>query len=111
MSASAAAAKLLQSCPTLCNPIKHKQKVCINFTLLEKFKNILLFWLSVKKSYLPEYLSVCIVYLLSYTHTHTTNIENVLKKLCRSKSPLDSNEIKPVNPKGNQSCIFIGFSL
>ena len=24
------------------------------------------------------------------------------------KSPLDSNEIKPVNPKGNQSWIFIG---
>ena len=24
------------------------------------------------------------------------------------KSPLDSNEIKPDNPKGNQSCIFIG---
>ena len=26
----------------------------------------------------------------------------------RLKSPLDSKEIKPVNPKGNQSCIFIG---
>ena len=25
----------------------------------------------------------------------------------RLESPLDSNEIKPVNPKGNQSCIFI----
>ena len=24
------------------------------------------------------------------------------------QSPLDSKEIKPVNPKGNQSCIFIG---
>ena len=24
------------------------------------------------------------------------------------KSPLDSKEIKPVNPKGNQSSIFIG---
>ena len=24
------------------------------------------------------------------------------------KSPLDSKEIKPVNSKGNQSCIFIG---
>ena len=24
------------------------------------------------------------------------------------KSPLDSKEIKPVNPKGNQSLIFIG---
>ena len=24
------------------------------------------------------------------------------------ESPLDSKEIKPVNPKGNQSCIFIG---
>ena len=23
-------------------------------------------------------------------------------------SPLDSTEIKPVNPKGNQPCIFIG---
>ena len=23
-------------------------------------------------------------------------------------SPLDFKEIKPVNPKGNQSCIFIG---
>ena len=23
-------------------------------------------------------------------------------------SPLDSKEIQPVNPKGNQSCIFIG---
>ena len=29
-------------------------------------------------------------------------LENTLK------SPLDSKEIKPVNPKGNQSCIFIG---
>ena len=24
------------------------------------------------------------------------------------ESPLDFKEIKPVNPKGNQSCIFIG---
>ena len=24
------------------------------------------------------------------------------------KSPLDSRDIKPVNPKGNQPCIFIG---
>ena len=24
------------------------------------------------------------------------------------KSPLDCKEIKPVHPKGNQSCIFIG---
>ena len=24
------------------------------------------------------------------------------------KSPLDSKEMKPVNPKGNQTCIFIG---
>ena len=24
------------------------------------------------------------------------------------ESPLDCKEIKPVNPKGNQSCIFIG---
>ena len=24
------------------------------------------------------------------------------------ESPLDSKEIQPVNPKGNQSCIFIG---
>ena len=24
------------------------------------------------------------------------------------ESPLDSKEIKPVNPKGNQLCIFIG---
>ena len=24
------------------------------------------------------------------------------------ESPLDSQEIKPVNPKGNQLCIFIG---
>ena len=24
------------------------------------------------------------------------------------ESPLDSKEIKPVKPKGNQSCIFIG---
>ena len=24
------------------------------------------------------------------------------------ESPVDSNEIKPVNPKGNQSSIFIG---
>ena len=24
------------------------------------------------------------------------------------ESPLDSKEIKPVNPKGNQSCILIG---
>ena len=24
------------------------------------------------------------------------------------ESPLDSKEIKPVNPKGNQHCIFIG---
>ena len=24
------------------------------------------------------------------------------------ESPLDRKEIKPVNPKGNQSCIFIG---
>ena len=29
----------------------------------------------------------------------------VLKTL---ESPLDSKEIKPVNPKGNQPCIFIG---
>ena len=27
-----------------------------------------------------------------------------------SESPLDCKEIKPVNPKGNQSCIFIGRS-
>ena len=25
-----------------------------------------------------------------------------------SKSPLDRKEIKPVHPKGNQSCVFIG---
>ena len=24
------------------------------------------------------------------------------------KSPLDNKEIKPVNPKGNQSCVFTG---
>ena len=30
----------------------------------------------------------------------------VLEKIL--ESPLDSKEIKPVNPKGNQSCIFIG---
>ena len=24
------------------------------------------------------------------------------------ESPLDSKEMKPVNPKGNQTCIFIG---
>ena len=24
------------------------------------------------------------------------------------ESPLDSKEIQPVNPKGNQTCIFIG---
>ena len=24
------------------------------------------------------------------------------------ENPLDSKEIQPVNPKGNQSCIFIG---
>ena len=30
----------------------------------------------------------------------------VLKKTL--ESPSDSKEIKPVNPKGNQSCIFIG---
>ena len=29
-------------------------------------------------------------------------LENTLE------SPLDHKEIKPVNPKGNQSCIFIG---
>jgi len=29
----------------------------------------------------------------------------VLKTL---ESPLDCKQIKPVNPKGNQSCIFIG---
>jgi len=62
------------------------------------------------KSHIPQNI-FCIVYLLRYTHTRTTNIENVLKKLCRGESPLDSKEIKPVNPKGNQSCIFIGFSL
>ena len=26
----------------------------------------------------------------------------------RLESPFDCTEIKPVNPKGNQSCIFIG---
>ena len=30
----------------------------------------------------------------------------VLEKML--ESPLDSKEIKPVNPKGNQSCIFTG---
>ena len=30
----------------------------------------------------------------------------VLKKTL--ESPLDCKEIKPLNPKGNQSCIFIG---
>ena len=30
----------------------------------------------------------------------------VLEKIL--ESPLDSKEIKPVNPKGNQSSIFIG---
>jgi len=30
----------------------------------------------------------------------------VLEKML--ESPLDSKEIKPVNPKGNQPCIFIG---
>ena len=24
------------------------------------------------------------------------------------ESPLDSKELKPVNPKGNQACIFVG---
>ena len=33
---------------------------------------------------------------VTHTHTHTL------------KSPLDCKEIKPVNPKGNQSSIFIG---
>ena len=27
---------------------------------------------------------------------------------CSTESPLDSKEIKPVNPKRNQPCIFIG---
>ena len=30
----------------------------------------------------------------------------VLEKIL--ESPLDCKEIKPVNPKGNKSCIFIG---
>ena len=33
----------------------------------------------------------------------------VLEKI--PESPLDSREIKPVNPKGNQSWIFIGRTL
>ena len=42
--------------------------------------------------------------------------ENVTSEICTSRtvvlektleSPLDSEEIKPVNPKRNQSCIFI----
>ena len=31
-----------------------------------------------------------------------------LPKIKTLESPLDSKEIKPVNPKGNQPCIFIG---
>ena len=27
------------------------------------------------------------------------------------ESPLDSKEIKPVNPKGNQPCVFIGRTI
>ena len=48
--------------------------------------------------------------------THTWNWLPVLKNWCfwtavlekTLKSPLDCKEIKPVNPKGNQSWIFIG---
>ena len=46
----------------------------------------------------------------SDTYTNTHNMKNtnmwMLKKTL--KSPLDCKEIKPVNPKGNQSWIFIG---
>ena len=36
----------------------------------------------------------------------TDAFKQVLEKTL--ESPLDYKEIKPVNPKGNQSCIFIG---
>ena len=40
--------------------------------------------------------------LLWFDHKYTTELEKTLE------SPLDSKEIQPVNPKGNQSWLFIG---
>ena len=39
-------------------------------------------------------------------HQRIDSFEMVLEKTL--ESPLDSKEIRPVNPKGNQPCIFIG---
>ena len=39
----------------------------------------------------------------------TSLLFNMLSRLDKIlESPLDSKEIQPVHPKGNQSCIFIG---
>ena len=80
----------LHSIFTKQNAIQWQDRIIYKYTTVYKFKYLLQIW-------------CCIYHLLQlYVPTPTVVLEKTLE------SPLGHEEIKPVNPKGNQSWIFIG---
>jgi len=59
----------------------------------------------VKAMVFPEVMYGCESWTIKKAEDQRTDYFKLLKKTL--ESPLDSKEIKPVNPKGNQSWIFI----
>ena len=137
--AAAAAPKLLQSCPTLCDPIDSSlpgstvpgilqvrtlEWVAISFSHAWKWKvKVKLLshvWLSDPMDCSLPGSSVHGIFqarVLEWVAIAFSGKEGwVLKNWCfwivvlekTLESPLDTKEIKPVNPKGNQPWIFIG---
>ena len=136
--AAAAAAKSLQSCPTLCDPIdgsppgsavpgilqaRTLEWVAISFSNAWKWKvkvkSFSHVWLSDPMDGHPAGSSVHGIFqarvlewvAIAFSDKEGWVLKNwrflivVLEKTL--ESPLDTKEIKPVNPKGNQSWIFI----
>ena len=78
------------------------------------------FWLKAETSHFADKDPYSQTYGFSSSHVRMCELDHkegwVLNNWCFQtvvlektlESPLDSKEIKPVNPKGNQPCIFIG---
>ena len=94
---AAAAAKLLQSCPTLCDPIDGSP---LGLPVPGILQARTLEWVAISFS------NGCDSWTIKKAEHWSWAPTMVLEKTL--ESPLDSKEIKPVNPQGNQSWIFNG---
>ena len=115
---AAAAAKLLQLCPTLCDPIDGSHEIKRHLLLGRKCMTNLDSILKSRDITLPAkvHLVKAMVFPVVMCGCENWTKSWALKNWCfwtvvlekTLESPLDCKEIQPVHPKGNQSWIFIG---